>query len=1284
LIGTVRSSCTEAAPDEGDSMTLRYNRCQILFMAVLMVVLATSSVGRASGVVSTTAEEATTVDTLNTPTKALPPWQQTLSGQDSVRVAELKEQVTELREKAKYAEAILLADEALEIRRRVQGEGHWEVTDAVKLVETLKYIAGLPAEAQAELAEADRLTVELEGLRGRGEYEEGVAVAQRQLEIRRRLLGQDHLCVAMNLQNLGVLLFRQGDYAGAEPVCREALAMMRKLLSEEHSKVASSLNNLAVLLWFKGDYAGAEPLCREALAMKRKLLGEEHPDVARSLSNLAALLQLKGDYAGAEPLHREALAMRRKLLGEEHPDVAASLNNLAVLLWWKGDYAGAEPLCREALAMKRRLLGEEHPDVAGSLNNLAGLLDSKGDYAGSEPLYREALAMYRKLLGKEHPHVASSLNNLAGLLRSKGDCAGAEPLYREALAMWRKLLGEEHPDVATSLNNLAVLLEQKGDYAAAEPLHREALAMRRKLLGEEHPDVARSLSNLALLLAQKGDHAGAEPLWREALATYRKRLGEAHPDVASDLHNLAELLYSSGDYGAAETAWVAAAESFEAARLRASAAGLERAGFATEQSPLAPLAACLARNGKPVPAWARLETNMARGLLDEVSARLSRPLEPEERDREEGLLGQLAKLDERISASLSADDSTGEADAWADTLRWRREALVAELTRFQADMAAKYGVAAGETYELGRIQETLSEDAALLAWVDVKGDSHAVDPNGEHWACVVRHQGGPVWVKLPGSGDDGGWTESDNELHGRVRDALGDGASGVEGEAHQGLMQELYTQRLAPVEPRLAGVGRLIVLPAGWMAGLPVEALTDDYAVSYAPSATMYAWLTEGRKSQVPGPDFAEATASAGGLRRPGATSGKRGFQEETPRPPRSGEEAWRPLLALGDPVFEQPAEPDTVLPEPPDQGVMLAMVMDGSNAARGGLRSGDVILSYGDDQLGSADDLGPAIEQVAEATEDSSSSVRVRVWREGETLDVTVTPGDLGVNPSSQPAPEAVRSRQRLDSVLEQTRGTTFEPLPGSRLEVEAIAELFAAEAEEATPTLLLGPEASERRLGELATSGDLGRYRHIHLATHAVMDDEVAMRSALILSEDPDDDALERALEGKEVYDGRLTAEQIVRTWKLNADLVTLSGCETALGKASGGEGFLGFSQALFVAGARSLVLSLWEVDDTPTMLLMKRFYENLLGRFEEPRRVADQTYAPGTPLSKVDALREAKIWLRELTWDDVGDLVAELSGGTRGRAAEDLAVVAGDSEYPYEHPHYWAAFILMGNPD
>ena len=77
-----------------------------------------------------------------------------------------------------------------------------------------------------------------------------------------------------------------------------------------------------------------------------------------------------------------------------------------------------------------------------------------------------------------------------------------------------------------------------------------------------------------------------------------------------------------------------------------------------------------------------------------------------------------------------------------------------------------------------------------------------------------------------------------------------------------------------------------------------------------------------------------------------------------------------------------------------------------------------------------------------------------------------------------------------------------------------------------------------------------------------------------------------------------GRLSAAEL-SNWKLDADMVVLSACQTGLGQPAGGEGYLGFSQALFLAGARSVVLSLWRVDDEATSLLMVRFYENLLGK-------------------------------------------------------------------------------------
>jgi CHAT domain-containing protein len=328
-------------------------------------------------------------------------------------------------------------------------------------------------------------------------------------------------------------------------------------------------------------------------------------------------------------------------------------------------------------------------------------------------------------------------------------------------------------------------------------------------------------------------------------------------------------------------------------------------------------------------------------------------------------------------------------------------------------------------------------------------------------------------------------------------------------------LQALFRQRLAPLQKHLGGVKHLIVLPSPVMASVPIEALTDQYRISYAPSATIFAWLRE----------------KAG--KRPATTE----------------------VLALGDPAFAA------------DQ-----------------------------------DKKAPAAKE---------------------------------------------------DAVTRLLRIGRPKPLPGTRAEVLAIARLFAAHK---TPvTKFLGNEANGQNLDQLAKKKDLTRFRYLHLATHGYADEHGGMNSYLALT--PEDFAVSTH--------AKLSAGQIWRTWNLNADLVTLSACQTALGEHRGGEGYVGFAQALIFAGSRSLLLSQWPVHDYATTLLMYRFYENLLGSEKKQ------------PMAKADALAEAKTWVKKL---DAKEVVGQLK--SLG-VPVDAAWAKQQPERPFEHPYYWAAFILVGDP-
>jgi CHAT domain-containing protein len=343
----------------------------------------------------------------------------------------------------------------------------------------------------------------------------------------------------------------------------------------------------------------------------------------------------------------------------------------------------------------------------------------------------------------------------------------------------------------------------------------------------------------------------------------------------------------------------------------------------------------------------------------------------------------------------------------------------------------------------------------------------------------------------------------------------------------------------------------------------------------------------------------------------------------------------------------------------------MLRVVVPGGNAARAGLQPGDVLLQVGPRRLESAGDLG---EKAL-----SRGPARVTWWRDGKQGTAGLPAGPLGVVVDPRSARAAVRAWRRSETVLAR-RGTGHARLPGTRLEIEALTRLLP------DSTALLGSDASEQELDRLNATGKLKAQRLIHLATHGEVDRERPGQSCLILAQDRLPDPLAQARQRKKVYDGHLTVATIRSSWRLDADLVVLSACQTALGKQAGGDGLLGFVHAFLHRGARAVVLSRWKVDDTATTLFMVRFYENLLGK----RKGLKQ------PLGRAEALDEARRWLRTVDRKRAAALVGNLERGTlRGSEVEVPALAekaptlpAGDR--PYAHPYYWAAFVLVGDPD
>jgi CHAT domain-containing protein/tetratricopeptide (TPR) repeat protein len=1058
-----------------------------------------------------------------------PPYKQLLQGDDARKAAALKKQMAELWATGQFAEAAAPAAALLALRRRVQGEGHWQTADAARKVETLRQAAGLPEKQRQALAALPGLLRKARDHAKGRKYAQAEGLYRKALAASEQTLGAVHPDTAARYGNLADNLHRQGRHREAEPLFRKSLALCQRGRGPRHPLTATCYGNLAINLGDQGRYGEAEPLCRKALAITVEVLGPRNSATATCYNNLAANLGAQGRYREAEPLVRKALAIREKVLGPRHAATATAYSNLAANLGAQGRYREAEPLVRRVLAIDEEALGPNDPATATGYNNMAVNLHAQGRYREAEAFYRKALAIKEEALGPRHPRTAESINNLAYNLTAQRRHGEAEALYRKALAIFEEALGPRHPLTATGCSNLASNLGDQRRHDEAEPLLRRALALVEEVRGPRHPDTARGYNNLAVHLGAQGRHRPAEVLFRKALGVCQAALGPSHPRTTRTDENLALILQAQGRAREAEPLWRAAVEGLEAGRLRLAATGLDRAAAHKTVAHLG-LAHCLARQKQPAAAWRAAEAGLARGLLDDLVVRAADLPSPDEDRRLRVRAARLEQLDAQLLPLLTAEKQTDAGRKRRDDRLRERSGLQEEIAREAAELSGR------AVFLLDRIQKQLPADGAVVFWLDLRSGPKDADAGAGHWACIVRRAGAPAWVRLPGSGPGEAWTAGDRRLAGRLRVALAGNKL-----AWQDLARRLADQRLGPLAPHLAGttdvpaVRQLIAIPFGGMAGIPLEVLTEHHALSYAPSATVYARLREQHRP----------------LR---ATS----------------------LLALGDPAFQLPGDP----PPPRERA--------------------------------------------------------------------------------------AVADARRRDDV---------KPLPGTRFEVEAVRALFPT----ADCRVLLGSQASEQHLEALAAAGKLKDFRVLHLATHGQIDRVSARDSALLLARDKLPDPLEQARQGRKVYDGRLSVAAIADTWQLDADLVTLSACQTGLGPSRGGDGLLGFSHVLLARGARSLVVSLWKVDDTATALLMARFYANLLGRREGLK----------APLPRAVALREAQRWLRELPRSRRDALATALAKGElRGEVVKldrpVLPAPGAKDRPPYAHPYYWAAFILLGDPD
>jgi CHAT domain-containing protein/Tfp pilus assembly protein PilF len=1031
-------------------------------------------------------------------------------------------------------------------------------------------------------------------------------------------------------------LVDDGHYAEAETTAREFLET-RRAAGETESKAVARVTQALVEALTKGTKA-REPATRElalrSVDLARRLYGEESDDYAQSLFDLGELAFRNESLDEAGTAYAQTIAIQEKIHGPRSPQVAFTLSKAAAVEGVSGHFKSCREFLERAVSIQEETLGPDALQVAGVRHNLSIMMSQTGDILGAVEEDEKVLAIRAKRLPPDHPLTALTMQNLAFLKYRLGDFVAAKGLFEKALGMQERSLGPEHSEIGLTLGNLGATLAAMGRLPEARADYERALEIVEKSVTDNHSLLARCRSELAPLLAQMGEGARAKELMSAAISSLEAKFGPVNQVVAGALHDLAVIEAGLGEAAAARRHDEQALSIFDevygpdnpfSTRALIGLGELRLdAGELAEAEPYLRRALAIDESalGAQHPEGARVRVDLARLALarGDGDGALRTSLRAEEILRAHfdllllGLSEREALDYERVRLSglgiaLSvlasrggrAQDPSSVEQVWSGLAGSR--ALVLDRISLRHRL-----LVSSVTPEARAMTRSLAAATNRLASLVVKGPdpghpgdysralSEATEERERIERDVAQHNGAQP-TDLAGAGSLAA-----------IKEALPPGTA---------LLGFVRFTRTAVAVPK-----------AGPAAGRAPGRLSWTYA----------AFVLNGRRSA---PRFM-VLGSADAIEPLVSSWMKEAAQSGATPPGAAAETGYRDAGAA-----------------------MRARVWDPVEKALSGARTIFIV----------ADGAINLVNFAALPVGDHEYLIeRGQVFHylsaERDLLDhgarAAGKPGSLVVGaPDFDAAPDAIAQVAGMSSGAPEGaastaappvavfRGSTsacadfttlrFDPLPAALQEASAVESIWrrAAGRDDAGTTRLTGPLASEAAFKAIAPQR--GR---LHLATHGFylgatcgapgaastgLGEDPLLLSGLALA-----GANNRASAPRDAEDGILTAEEIASLDLSGVEWAVLSGCETAVGSIQAGEGIFGLRRAFEVAGADTLIMSLWKVEDRATLEWMKTLYER---------------HAAGVPVP--DAVRDA-----------------------------DLAILRARRDKGWStHPFYWGAFVSAG---
>ena len=1018
-----------------------------------------------------------------------------------------------------------------------------------------------------------------------GRDEESRAAFQSSLDTLETSGGTGDVAAAESLDGLAAALIELARYDEAQRALEQAMQIKLAATGIARSAIARTLELQSLTSMRAGRYKEARAPLDEALEIRR--LQPPHPESAMTFLRLGDLLWFEGRPPAARDAYQQCLSITEKLLRPNHPDIAYCTTRLGLMLVNLGDLSGALPRFERAAAIAETSLGSQHPRFAGYLNDLAEAhLDLK-DFRKARALYERALGVRERVLGPEHQNVATIVYNLALVSSDLGDLAEARRQFDRAIRIWSDRLGADHPFVALAKGSLAQTLLKHGRENEALALQREVLAMRERSLGPNHRDTADTLGDLASTLLVLARTREAAQLSARAIAIWQRDNARDSPGFAAALALRAHVLAASGDVPGARDHYT------RALAITERVFGGEHPNSADLQVRLASLSAHAGQNALALQQALSAEEAARRFLLQTLRYLPEREAVSYASRRPTGL---------NLALSLAATSGTGrvaDVEPVFDAVVRNRALVFDEIAaRRQGAVAApEAGVAALRT-----------------AWISARQRLANLSVRAGQTASATQ-----LSVLQ----------ETRREAE-RAERALAEQSAAFQAEQKKGAVTLADIKAGLPPRTALVSFVRYDRAVDATAATPGIGSVAPSYLAFVVGPTSPHATVTPLGPASLIEPEIAEwrRLAATGIARSASPNVAERDIRTAGERLKRR---LWNPLephISGADRVF---------------------IVPDGALH----------LLNFAALPVGASEyliDRGPLIHYLTSERDVVNLAQRKRAPARGLFALGGAAFDASNVLPASASA-AAAAGAPTTRSGCGSFESLQFAALPGTLAEVEDVALRWRQVQRQAPQpvNLLTGAAANERAF----KTGAPG-HRVLHLATHgfflggdcAIAPD--ATRAVAGLTAGPAVGSLlespllqtglalaganRRTQAAPNDEDGILTAEEVAAMDLDAVEWAVLSACDTGLGEIRAGEGVFGLRRAFQIAGARTVIMSLWSVDDEATRVWMGSLYDGRLRK----------------SLGTAEAVREAGLTM------------------LRDRRARGQST----------HPFYWAAFIAAGD--